>query len=291
MLPARAGRIALFSAAVICFSLVQAATADPKEAPSKESDSQKSRDNEESEETLRLIEAELPNWKLWKGRGHASELQLEPKPVLRWTNPGTGRLYGDVFVWTQNGRPEVVMSLYKAFKPAWGFTAEMHSLSLAGVEAQRDGAVVWQPPKAGVAFRDVPDSPKPAETTVRRLQQMRTLAGGFSAAMTDYRRNETGERQSLRLLPQPIYRYKSNNPELLDGAMFAIVLGTDPEVFLLLEARGSTDEWRWQYALARMNNDAVAVLHKDVEVWRVDRAKFEDRFHEPYILIGLPESR
>ena len=287
----RVPRLALIFAAVIGFSRLPVAVAEPEEAPSKESENQKSRDNEESEETLRLIETELPNWKLWKGPGHARELKLEPKPVLRWTNPGTGRLYGDVFVWTLNGRPEVVMSLYKAFKPAWGFTAEMHSLSLSGVEAQRDGAVVWQPTKAGIGFRDVPEAPKPADTAVRRLQQMRTLAGGFSAAMTDYRRNETGERQSLRLLPQPIYRYKSTDPDVLDGAMFAIVLGTDPEVFLLLEARSSTDELRWQYALARMNNDAVAVLHKDVEVWRVERAKFEERLREPYVLIGLPEAR
>src|SRR5262249_52135650 len=85
---------------------------------------------EEREATSKLIEADLPRWKLWSGGVREHGLNLETKPVLRWTNPGIGRVYGDLYVWTRNGRPEAVISFYKAWQPKYDFTAEMHSLSL-----------------------------------------------------------------------------------------------------------------------------------------------------------------
>ncbi|MAG94065.1 MAG: hypothetical protein CMJ48_09980 [Planctomycetaceae bacterium] len=55
--------------------------------------------------------------------------------------------------------------------------------------------------------------------------------------------------RQLRRLSQPIYRYESDNANLLDGAMFAFVQGTDPEVFLLLEARSKGNNHQWEFAL------------------------------------------
>jgi hypothetical protein len=253
-------------------------------------DEAKARDAEESEETTRLIKAELPNWEFWKGADKQKALKLEPKSVLRWTNPGTGRIYGDLYLWTADGRPEVVMSLFKAWDPPDGFHAEMHSLSLGELEAERDGARVWQPTQPGVTLRDVPDAPKPADTPVRRLSQMRTLAADFSAVLTVYRRNNSGERQALRMLTQPMYRYQSTTDELVDGAIFAFVLGTDPEVFLLLEARHAKEATRWQFGLARMNNESLAVMHRETEVWSSRRADLKDPLRDPYVLTRVPES-
>jgi hypothetical protein len=174
------------------------------------------------------------------------------------------------------------MSFYKAWQPKYDFTAEMHSLSLSGVSAERDGALLWQPQKAGITLNTVPDAAKPAESAPRRLQQMRELAGRFSARLVDRRNNLNGERQELRLLAQPLYRYRSTNPEVLDGALFGIVLGTDPEVFLLLEARQSGDSQTWQYGLARMNIDPIAVSYMDKEVWRVEKAPYPGPIDAPY---------
>jgi hypothetical protein len=145
----------------------------------------------------------------------------------------------------------------------------MHSLSPTGLSAEREGALRWQPTKAGIALKNVPDAPRPAESAPRRLQQMRTLAGQFSVRLTDRRENTKGE-QELRLLTQPLYRYPAGDGEVQDGALFAIVLGTDPEVFLLLEARGAAEKLSWQYGLARMNIDPMTVSYKDQEVWRVE---------------------
>jgi hypothetical protein len=278
--------VATISGAVCLFSW------PPHRTLHAEPDDAKARDMQESEETTRLIKAEQPNWKLWKGPDRKHELALESKSVLRWTNPGTGRVYGDLYFWTAAGRPEVVMSLFKAWDPPDGFHAEMHSLALEMVEAERSGKTVWAPSKPGVTLRNVPDAPKPADTAVRRLSQMRALALEFDAVLTDKRRNNSGERQALRLLTQPLYRYQSADSELVDGALFAFVLGTDPEVFLLLEARRAQETTKWQFGLARMNNDSLAVSHKDREVWRIQRAEveYEERLHAPYILMRVPET-
>jgi hypothetical protein len=234
-------------------------------------DDKDSLSKQESEETSRLIRAELPNWKLWSGADREHELTLHPKAVLRWSNPGVGRVYGDVYIWTRDGRPEAVMSFFKWWKPITDFTAEMHSLSLAGLSAEREGGLRWQPTKAGIELQNVPDAPRPADSAPRRLQQMRSLAGGFSAQLDDQRQNREGERQELRLLTQPLYRYPAGEGEVLDGALFAIVMGTDPEVLLLLEARRNSDKLTWQYGLARMNDGAMTVSYSDQQVWQCEK--------------------
>jgi hypothetical protein len=247
----------------------------------------KSRDSKELRETARLIQAELPRWTVGMG-ADAAELKLNPKPILRWTNPATGRMHGEIYVWTANGRPETVMSLFKAWEPAWGFTGELQSLSLTDLVAERDQAVVWKCNKPGITLGDVPDAARVAETAPRRLQQMRAMADDFSAVLMDYRQNAKGERQALRLLTKPVYRYSSPGGDVTDGAMFAFVLGTDAEVLLLLEARATKNANRWQYALARLNNDELAAFFKEKEVWRASRAKYEER-HEPYVFMSLSE--
>jgi hypothetical protein len=249
-----------------------------------------SRDAQESDQTTRVVQAELPKWKMWTGADRKRELKLEPKSVLRWTNPGTQRVYGDVFVWTIDGRPEAVMSLFKVWDPPRGLHSEMQSLSLDEIAAERDGREIWNPNKPGLAFKDVPDAPVPADSAVRRLQQMRSLAKDFSAELVDYRVNDDGERQSLRLLPAPLFRHQSTDPRVVDGGLFGIVLGTDPEVFLLLEAMQVEKGVRWQYALARMNSDTMVVRYKDMEVARIERALSRNSLRDPYFLNGIPES-
>jgi hypothetical protein len=85
-------------------------------------------------------------------------------------------------------------------------------------------------------------------------------------------------------------RYQSKNPDVLDGAIFAIVLGTDPELLLLIEARRDGHEHRWQYAVARMNDNSLAVYYQGRKVWRAEAIKARDPLRDPYCLVGIPEA-
>ena len=52
-----------------------------------------------------------------------------------------------------------------------------------------------------------------------------------------------------------------------DGALFALVQGTDPEAFVVLESRGQGKDAHWEYAVARFTDLEVRVRLKDREVF------------------------
>ena len=56
------------------------------------------------------------------------------------------------------------------------------------------------------------------------------------------------------MLTQPIYRYVSTDPDVLDGGLFAFVQGTDPDIILMIEALRTPKAAEWQFASARMNS-------------------------------------
>ena len=66
----------------------------------------------------------------------------------------------------------------------------------------------------------------------QRLRQMRHYAGEFTSDQT----RRDGITRDNRLLTQPIYRYRGTESPLIDGAVFVFAQGTNPEVYLLLEA-------------------------------------------------------
>jgi hypothetical protein len=158
------------------------------------------------------------------------------------------------------------------------------------LKAFREKKEVWTPTSAGLKFRPVPDAPEPVQDKNQRLQQMRTMARSFRGELTDRRNEATGDPQSLRLLTQPIFRYDSRGKRLQDGALFAFVVGTDPETFLAVESREiSGGTHRWEFALARMNRDAMQVFCADKLVWEVPAVNGLDNPKAEYLLIDLPK--
>src|SRR5262245_20072462 len=140
-------------------------------------------------------------------------LKFREVALLRSSNPVSGTKDGTVFLWTDRGRPQVALKVFTfdntSYAHAW------LSLSQGTLTAESDGRVIWNPSEPGVAFREVPDAPKPAETAAQRLRQMRAMAGTFTSTYTatllDSRPFE------LRLVIQPLYRYETEDPQA-DGA-------------------------------------------------------------------------
>jgi hypothetical protein len=213
-------------------------------------------------------------------------LKLHPEPLLQWSNPVGGSFHGWVFVWTEGGRPEVIASIYRKYVPTPPHLGvEFHSLTAARVSAERDGHPEWSPAAGLDAPAPVPGAPAPADSPALRLRQMREMAREFTATKTD-RKDLT---RPLRLLTQPLFRYESTGLGVVDGALFGFVEGTDPEVFLLIEAiRGEGEKGAtWRYALARMNSVNFRVSHKGREVWSVPTITWQQAFNprEPYTLL------
>ena len=223
---------------------------------------------EEPKKLNDLIEKSVNWYDLLAEEGAATP--LTPLPVIRWRNVVRGQV-GEAMmvVWPHGGRPVAMASIFP-----WDgkMCHEFDSLSRGNKLIARDkDRIIWSPEAAGVHFKEMAKSPKPAKTAPERLRQMKAIAEGFKATMTGWSADNS-DQEALRLLPRPLYRYdltngKDPDPSLIDGALFAYVQGTDPEVLLILEAIGTADKAEWQYAFARATSGGLEVKLGDELVW------------------------
>jgi hypothetical protein len=74
-----------------------------------------------------------------------------------------------------------------------------------------------------------------------------------------------------------------------DGALFTFLCseGTDPEVWLLIEARQEGGRTRWEYACCRFSNRDLYVQRKGKDVWSSVRSKTDTVAHDALHLYRL----
>lgn len=99
---------------------------------------------------------------------------------------------------------------------------------------------------------------------------MKSIAERFTGAV-----DTAGDFQNpeqLRLLTTPIYRYSTTAQGILDGAVFAFVQGTNPEVLMLVEAEAKARAAAvWRYGFARMSCFFLRVHQGSELVSKADR--------------------
>lgn len=196
-------------------------------------------------------------------------LKFNKTPVLRWPNLTRGTIVGGTFIWTKDERPEVIACLWD-WEGYGGVWFAFQSLSSGNLVAKKGGGVFWRSDKPDVEFAKLEGAPVPADSPVKRLAQMKELADRFRARMHPH----TGGTEELRLLTTPLYRYKSG--EVIDGAIFAFVQGTDPEVTLHLEAIRSKADGKdvtdWRYAISRRSGRPLDAMLDDKHIWSAGRS-------------------
>ena len=217
------------------------------------------------------------------------EFKFIATPIFRHAQParGAGDI-GGVWLWVQaDGRPGVVGTVF-AFNAGEGYrwvAHEFHSLAdepLTAVWREREQ---WVPARAGLDWKPIPNAPAPADSPEQRLRQIRSLSERFKAHSIDFR----GGRWELRLIPKPVYRYELKKPDaVLDGALLAICQGTDPEIFLAIEARKAGDGYRWHYACAAFSDYELRAQLDDTEVWAPPKGTPNSR-REPHWWYGFIE--
>lgn len=212
---------------------------------------------------------EAKEYKIEANTTPVTPLQLEAEPILRWANPIRGG-NGLVFLWTLNGRPAAVMCAYRSpVREGWTESREFHSLWDDTILGSRDGRTIWATKGAGLTWSPIPGASPPAAKGPERLKQLRSLAREFHVIM------QTNQSPTeLRLLSQPVYRYGAET----QGAMFAFVLTTDCDAWLLIEERRTNNAPAWHYAFARMNSFPLTANHGEHEVWQAPR---DQQYTEP----------
>ncbi|HVX12907.1 MAG TPA: hypothetical protein VHC22_17120 [Pirellulales bacterium] len=220
---------------------------------------------------LQQMTAHAAEYELWGGEDEQRAFKRADRPVLRWSNPQRATADGGLFLWSDKNRPAAVLCIYKSGEDQ--VDHEWQSLSTAPFRATYRGATAWQPRTAGVEFRRLPGkSELAAATPVRRLAQLHRLLNDFSGSLGREER-----KHELRALTQPIYRYADEDSDVVDGAVFALTQGTDPEILLLFEARRAEGQpLTWWWAAARMSMVPLELKYRDELVWTVDWRRQRD---------------
>lgn len=230
---------------------------------------------------MAVYSEEAAKYQIFRRSDGIEELKLVPKPILTFTNPVRERdQHGAAYVWTSDGRPEVFGAIWSVITPEDStkrhLSHEFHSLSLVPIYSKherrtsRRGLVPdWTADKAGIERKKIPDAGTPAKRASLRLTQMRRLARRFQAKIPPGVIDGEG---SLRLLPQPLYRYRSKSHRVIDGGIFAFVMGTDPEIILLIEAVESQGGHEWQFAAAQFSNLPMRLDYQGTKIWECSRA-------------------
>jgi len=219
-----------------------------------------------------------------------SKVPLVKTPVLRFSDPARENDAGSLWVWGQTGRPQLFVEIYHGASNPNNRIC-VHAMSLTSTELlQADtDAGQWKPRTAQFELQEVPDARPPSDKAVVRLREMKAAARGVSAHEF-WDPNNT--RYELRLLVTPVYRYSDPETGLVDGAVFAFVHGTNPEIVMFVEARaGERNGSKWYRGFAPVGSAELVVVEGEKVVWRRDRAPgVVGRPSDPYWLFVLPES-
>lgn len=255
----------------VCLFVASAFAAERPAAPaqSEPAAALQKRSSQERAEDLAVLVKAAGGFTLKRENGEA--LALRREPVYRWTNPiaaAIGREIKDaaVFVWVADDRPAAIGSVLWYSKI--GLYHEFQSLVSEPLTAERAGKTIWTPADSGLEFKPVPDAVAPAATAGARLVQMRAIAGRFRAEVIkgppSFPKDSVWQ---LRLLPTPLLRYGKTSAPARDGAIFAFCQDTDPDVFLMLEARPTGGELVWHFAMGPLAARETKAWCDNALVW------------------------
>jgi hypothetical protein len=227
---------------------------------------------------LDFMKKSVSVYTLRKVDDRAVTYRVQNEPVLRFTNPvGTVR-DGTIFLWLgADERPAAAVQVFLGDNGLW--YQAFSSLSTTALASTG----IWNPAQPGVVFKPIPGAPKPANTAEQRSRQMRELTKAFGAEMN----LDLKTWHNLRLLSKPLARYGKPNSDVIDGGLFAFVLTTDPEVYLLLEARSGKDGPEWQYAFAPEASSPIRCSWKGSNVWQFSHEEAGNGSHTPYFVTGV----
>ena len=191
-----------------------------------------------------------------------AEIERVENPLLRYTELARGKTHGTLWVWGRTGRPAAVLELIgHADKNEWGCC--FHATGDKPVKMTAKTGETWTPQASDLKFQALPNAPPPADSPAARMRQMREFGRKFSAHVFWEK-----ARQEMRLLPTAVHRYSDRDHHLVDGAIFAIAVGTHVEATLFLEAAHPVNEPKplWQFAVGRSGTAEMIVAYDDKEV-------------------------
>ncbi len=195
-------------------------------------------------------------------------IERVPNPVLRFGAPMFGNHHGALWVWGKRGRPVAVLEMCQQMKDGFWHHG-CHCTANAPIKLTVPTGQVWTPKSNSLSFKPLPGAPVPAETPAARMRQMKAFVQKVTAHQLWTWPTGDGSRHELRMLPTPVHRYDDADQQVIDGALFIVAQGTNPEATLFLEAVQRTDEAKpiWQFAVGQSSLAENVVFFEDEEIY------------------------
>jgi hypothetical protein len=200
--------------------------------------------------------------------GREAPIEMLPNPLLTFGDAARNNEAGTLWAWGKSGRPVAFLELYRNVGDGqpWAHALTLTSPDLLLLNAPSGQR--WTPKKSHFALQDVPDSPEVGGHPAIRLRQMKEISRRFEAHEFW---DPNNSRFELRLLVQPVHRYQDEPAKLIDGAVFVLAHGTNPEVLVQIEAHAADKPPRWKYSLVRLGSAEFRVLLDGKPVWTEPR--------------------
>lgn len=219
-----------------------------------------------------------------------NKLQPHAEPVFHHIQSTRGRSVGSVFLYIEaSGRPAAVGDVFLFPRSQkHELYNEWHSLADEPLTVRWGGGPLMECGAAGLDWSPVPDAPSPATSRTARERQLRQLARRFTAQLV----NREKDKYELRLLTTPLYQFPTDDKAASDekptetqpdksnpigGGMFTFCQETDPEIFLLIEARATDTGAAWHWAAAEFSNLSLFLELDGKPVWKADPPQFSSR--------------
>jgi hypothetical protein len=235
-----------------------------------------------TEKVVREIEIELRSDDKW------TKIERIEEPLLFYGEPTRDNDRGSVWGWGRKGRPAALLELWQnpEQRAIWRFA--ICNTSGGKLRARHAGAPWWGENDSAVELKDIPGAPAPAAEAALRQRRVKLLAEKF-AGHEFWDPGNT--RYELRLLKRPLRTYRDEANGVLEGGLFTLANGTNPEIMFFVEARVDSKNNAksvWQYTVGRLAHAELHLEYNGKEVFEAPRGWGVSGANQPYWLGQLP---
>jgi hypothetical protein len=229
-----------------------------------------------AERVIRGIELEIQSDEKW------TRVERIEKPLLFYEEPTRNNDRGSLWGWAQKSRPLALLELYQDSNVRTRWVFAVCNTSGGKLRARREDAAWWRANDSVTEFKDIPGATAPSAEAAVRQRQLKQLVRKFKGHEFW---DPNNSRFELRLLTQPLYTYRDEAEGVLDGALFTLANGTNPEIMLFLEARrdpANRAKRVWQFAVGRLAHAELHLEYDGKEVFDAPRGDRLSASHLPY---------
>ena len=216
-----------------------------------------------------------------------SKVKRVETPLLLFGDATRGHDRGSVWAWGETGRPAAVLELWQDSADRDRWYCSLVNTSGGKVRAARAGTPWWRENESACELKPLLGAPDPAADAPQRQRQRKLLAQKFAGHEFW---DPDNSRYELRRLDRPLHTYRDEAGGVLDGGLYALANGTNPEILVFVEARASeSDKTKasWQFAVGRSSHSELHLDYDGKEVFTGPRGHALSGPAKPYWITAL----